>query len=97
MARQASSVASGIAAVGTVTTSIQFRWRAFDTYSAPPGARVDPVIVFFDGSGPTADEKVTDRSERQIVDWLVGLQPARELLLEELELPPGIVERGGSP
>jgi hypothetical protein len=66
---------------------IQFHWRAFDTYSAPPGARVDRRIGFFDGSGPDSDEKVTDRAEGQIVDWLATFPPPRELLLEELGLP----------
>jgi hypothetical protein len=67
-----------------LTSTIQFRWRAFDTYSAPPGARLDQRIGFFDGSGPESDEKITDRAEGQIVDWLVAFPPARELLLEEL-------------
>ena len=69
-----------------MTSTIQFRWRAFDTFSAPPGAVVGPSIRLFDGFGPESDERVTDQSEAQIVDWLVGLRLARELLLEELGL-----------
>lgn len=70
-----------------MTSTIQFRWRAFDSFSAPPGATIGPNIPFFDGSGSESDENVTDRGERQIVDWLVALRPARELFLEELQLP----------
>jgi hypothetical protein len=70
-----------------VTSTIQFRWRAFDTYSAPPGATIGPTIRFFDGGGPESDERITDQAEGQIVDWLVGMRSARELLLEELGLP----------
>jgi hypothetical protein len=70
-----------------VTSTIQFRWRAFDTFSAPPGATIGPTIGFFDGAGPESDERITDRGEGQIVDWLVATPPARELLLEELGLP----------
>ena len=70
-----------------VKSTIQFRWRAFDTYSAPPGARVDPRNAFFAGNGPVSDQKITNRSEREIVGWLTDTRPARELLLEELRLP----------
>lgn len=70
-----------------MTSTIQFHWRAFDTFSAPPGARLDQRIGLFDGSGPESDERVTDRTEAQIVDWLVAFPPARELLLEELGIP----------
>jgi hypothetical protein len=70
-----------------VTSTIQFRWRAFDTFSAPPGATMGPRIPFFDGGGPESDERITAQPEGRIVDWLVGMRAARELLLEELGLP----------
>jgi hypothetical protein len=69
-----------------LTSTIQFRFRAFDTFSAPPGATLDSPIRLFDGSGPESGEKVTDRTEGQIADWLVASPMARELLLEELGL-----------
>jgi hypothetical protein len=78
-----------------VTSTIRFRWRAFDTFSAPAGATIGPTIPFFDGSGPDSDERVTDRGEGQIVDWLVGMRPARELLLEALGLPAGTYVQTG--
>lgn len=48
---------------------------------------MDPEVSFFTGNGPESDEKVTDQSERQIVNWLVGTQQPRDLLLGELRLP----------
>jgi hypothetical protein len=69
-----------------LTSTIQFRFRAFDTFSAPPGATLDSPIRLFGGSGPESTEKVTDRTEGQIADWLVASPPACELLLEELGL-----------
>jgi hypothetical protein len=72
-----------------LTSTIQFRFRAFDTFSAAPGATLYSPIRFFDGSGPESGERVTDRVEGQIIDWLVAFPPARELLLEELGLAAG--------
>jgi hypothetical protein len=71
-----------------LTSTIHFRWRAFDMFSAPAGARLDSQIRFFDGSGPESYQKVTDRTEAHIIDWLVTFSPARELLLEEFRLQP---------
>lgn len=72
-----------------MTSTIQFRFRAFDTFSAPPGGTLDSPIRFFDGPGPESGERVTHRAEGQIVDWLIAFPPARGLLLEELGLAAG--------
>jgi len=77
---------TAIAALGLRWCDI-FRFRAFDTFSAPPGGTLDLPIRFFDGSGPESSERVTDRAEGQIVDWLVAFPPARGLLLENSGLP----------
>lgn len=63
-----------------VKSNIQFRWRAFDIYSALPGARVDPTIEFFARNGPGSDENISDQSESEIVNWLVEMRQARSLL-----------------
>jgi len=47
---------------------------------------MNPEVSFFTGNGPESDEKVTDQSERQIVNWLIGTPQPRELLLGELML-----------
>jgi len=70
-----------------VESTIQFRWLAFDTHSALPGASVHSRIPLLTGDGPKSDEKVTDQSEEEIVHWLVGTRQARGLLLEGLRLP----------
>jgi hypothetical protein len=70
-----------------VESTIRFRWCAFDACGGPPGARADPTIALFAGGGLESGEKITDRSEREIVDWLVRTPQARELILEELRLP----------
>lgn len=43
-------------------------------------------ISFFENEGLESDKRVTDISEKDIVDWLLRTPEVRELLLSELEL-----------
>lgn len=70
-----------------MTSTIQFRSRAFCTFRSLPGSCLGPIIRLFDDASPKSDERVTDRSEKEIVDWFIGMRPAREILLDELGLP----------
>jgi hypothetical protein len=71
-----------------VESRISFRYCAFDSYSAPPGAALDPTIEFFNSATRSpSDARVTDATEKDIIDWLVQTKVARELLLQELQLP----------
>ena len=79
----------------SVKSSIQFRFCAFDTYYAPPGSSLPPSVSLFTDDGPESAQKITDQGEREIVDWLVEMRQARELLLEELRLPANTYARTG--
>jgi hypothetical protein len=67
------------------STSIQFRYRAFDTLRAEPGS-VFQGGRFFTGDGAPSPERITRQTEAQVLRWLLQTSIARELLCEELNV-----------
>jgi len=63
---------------------VQFNWRAYDTirYPLPTG----PVALFTD-EVPYCADRVTAKPEAEILNWLLGTLPARDLLFTNLDLP----------
>ncbi len=63
---------------------VQFNWRAYDTirYPLPAG----PISLFTD-EAPYCPDRVTAKGEAEILTWLLGTPPARDLLFTNLDLP----------
>jgi hypothetical protein len=64
---------------------VKFNWRAYDTirYPLPSG----PISLFTDDV-PYCADRVTGKSEAEILSWILGTPPARDLLFTNLDLPP---------
>jgi len=65
---------------------VQFNFRGYDTirYPLPTG----PVTLFTD-EVPYCADRVTTKAEAEILNWLLGTLPARDLLFTNLDLPAG--------
>jgi hypothetical protein len=64
---------------------IQFNWRAYDTirYPLPTGPK-----SLFEDEVPYCSDRVTDKSEAEILNWILRTPPARDLLFTNLDLLP---------
>lgn len=63
---------------------VQFNWRGYDTIRYP--FPTSPVSLFTD-EVPYCADRVTAKAEAEILNWLLGTPPARDLLFTNLDLP----------
>ena len=63
---------------------VQFNFRGYDTirYPLPTGP-----VALFTNEVPYCADRVTTKAEAEILNWLLGTLPARDLLFTNLDLP----------
>jgi hypothetical protein len=63
---------------------VKFNWRAYDTirHPLPSGS-----ISLFTDRMPYCDDRITSKGEAEILNWMLGTPPARDLLFANLDVP----------